>query len=510
MGGILEGGRTALNVLGSGVSSSVVSSSSAVPSSPSSFSFLKSKLEVWKRDAIRFVREVIGVEPTEQQKQLLNAIVSNNAIAVRSGHGTGKSASLSWLVLWFLLTRPNAKVICTAPTRRQLFDVLWAEISLWVKKARLKLMLDELLSIQSEVIRVGDRKDWFARAVAINVQSSAEEQAEALAGYHAKHLLCIIDEASGIPDPVFRPIEGYMTGEDNKVVLAGNPTRTEGYFWRVFNDGAFGDGFVRLHWSSVDSPLVSRDWIERMKLRYGEGSTEFRVRVLGEFPVVGEMELVPREWIDRACYVELPEIAYQSEPVIGIDVARFGVDETAVVERRGAFVTGVWTKSGMDTIEIVDWVIELLSDRELPKAILVDVSGGLGAGVADLLRRRFGPVVLDVNVGVHSFDRERFVLLRDELWWKLREAFEAGQLYIPAGHEKLKRQIMSVTYQIDGRQRIRIVSKAELKKKGLPSPDCADALCLTFYLEPYVGVGAGDSAYRAQSRTKYALSWRVV
>lgn len=469
---------------------------------------LKDRLLVWRNDPVRFVQEAIGVEPTFQQKQLLEAIVKENAIAIRSGHGTGKSASLSWVLLWFLLTRPSAKVVCTAPTRRQLLDILWSEVSLWIKKARLRPLFD-VLNVQTEVIKVGDRKDWFARAVVVNVQASAEEQAEALAGYHAEHLLCIVDEASGVPDPVFRPLEGYMTQEDNKVILAGNPTKTTGYFYKVFTDQVFGEGWVKLHWSSAESPLVSKDWIERMEKRYGRESVQFRVRVLGEFPEVGEQELIPKDWIDRAVYTETPKFIEGNIPVIwGLDVARFGTDETALVSRAGAFVLEVKTRSGLDTVQIFDWLLEEYhKTRFKPTTICVDVSGGLGAGISDLLRQRFGSMVLDVNVGLKAFDRDKFVLLRDELWWAVRTAFETGRLYIPP-NEKLRRQLLSVKYSLDHRQRVRVESKRDMKRRGVSSPDCADALCLTFYLEPMSDfVNSVDTSVRRRSP---APSWRVV
>ena len=468
---------------------------------------LRQKLQEWRHNPVQFVEEVIGVSPTPQQKQLLENLSFHNNFAIRSGHGTGKSASLSWILLWFLITRPSAKIVCTAPTRRQLFDVLWSEVSMWIKKAKMKPLFD-ILKVQSEIIRVEDRKDWFARAVAINVQSTAEEQAEALAGYHAEHLLCIVDEASGLPDPVFRPLEGYMTQPDNKVILAGNPTRSEGYFYRIFNDPLFGQDFVKLHWSSTESPLVSNDWVEMMKRRYGEDSLEFRIRVLGEFPQVGELELIPREWIDRAVYVKKPDFLSPDVPVIwGVDVARFGSDESALVSRSGAFVLDIKTKTGLDTIEVADWILDEYHKSDIkPSTICVDVSGGLGAGVSDYLRRVLGSMVLDVNVGLRAFDTERFILLRDELWWNLRTAFETGRLYIPP-HEKLKRQLMSVRYSIDGRQKIRIESKRDMKKRGVQSPDCADALCLTFYLEPSEMSTQLTNPVR---RKRYATSWRTM
>jgi len=403
-----------------------------------------------------------------------------------------------------LVTRPSAKVVCTAPTKRQLKDLLWAEVALWARRAIEPVRA--LLEIQNELITVQGRKDWFARAVAINTQSTPEEQAEALAGYHAKHLLCIIDEASGVPDPVFMPIEGYLTQPDNIVIMASNPTRTSGFFWSVFNDEVAGLGWVRFHWNSEESPLVDRKWIERMQAKYGRDSNTYRIRVLGEFPEFETDALIPKEWIERALYDELPE--QPSFPVVwGVDVARYGADKSALVARSGPWVLSARTVQGYSVAQVVDWLVnEWAQAEQKPSAIFVDVTGGLGAGVADELRRRLpSRIVYDVNVSWEAFDKERFFRLRDELWWRVRRALELGTLKLPRSAEDLHQQLLTVRYKELPSGKLKIESKADMKKRGLPSPDIADALCLTFYLDAD-SVGEATTQRR---RRRYVRSWKV-
>ncbi len=149
-------------------------------------------------------------------------------MAIRSGHGVGKTAFLSWLVLWWLLTRLPTKVVCTANTAHQLSDVLWSEIGKWHRK--LPEGMRRLLEIKSDKIELAGVPDSFAVA-----RTSRREQPEALQGFHSENLLFVIDEASGVPDIVFEVGQGALSTEGAKVVMTGNPTRTTGYFYDAFN-----------------------------------------------------------------------------------------------------------------------------------------------------------------------------------------------------------------------------------------------------------------------------------
>lgn len=468
---------------------------------------LQNKLRFWRQNPLAFVREAIGVEPTWQQKQLLTQLPDGKNFAIRSGHGTGKSASLSWILMWFLLTHPASKVVCTAPSRRQLFDILWAEVYHWYKRARFQELI-QLLDIQSEIIRVGSRKDWFARAVAVSVQQSPEEQAELLAGYHADHVCVIVDEASGVPDPVFRPLETYSTTPSCKIILAGNPTRLEGYFYNVFNEDSSGVRWTKLHWDSEESPLVDSAWINEMKLKYGEDSPTYLIRVKGQFPPSQTEQLIPIEWLRRATYTGEPPIDDSVPAIWGVDVAHQGSSETAIVSRRGCYVDLVKSRFGLDSAQVTDWILEEVQKYPHPiKAICIDCSGGWGMGPADTLRRALGSIVIPVNFGWAS-QLEEFDRLKDELWFAVRRAFEYSTLLIPP-NEKLIRQLNSVKATTDSTGRkFKIETKSSLRARKVPSPDLGDALALTYYLEP-------DSVYipsvtQTPKRRRYASSWRTV
>lgn len=446
---------------------------------------LAKKLREWRDDPVSFTREVFGVEPSPHQRQYLEAVASSNSVAVRSGHGVGKSASNSWLVAWFLLTRVNSKVITTAPTKRQLFDILWAELRMWLRKARIK-ELTELLDVKVERITVGGRPEWFARAIAINVQATPEEQAETLAGYHAEHLLCIIDEASGVPDPVFKPIDGFMTQEDNKVCMTSNPTRDRGYFYEVFNNEAFSRDWTLLHFNSEDSLLVSPSYCEKMERKYGRFSNEYRVRVLGEFPLFTEERLIAYNDIRNATLPEAElrlRFASSNHPVIwGVDPAQGGADESVICIRRGSVVLSFERTSGLKPHAVAEWIIDKYEEAAVkPDQIIVEVNGG--SGVEDILSAYLGgELIVPLDVCWSAYNPDKFFQLRDELWWRVREAFEYGFLSVPRD-EELIRQLSSFKYKTLSSGKKKVSSKEELRKELRRSPDLADALMISLYLE---------------------------
>jgi len=209
--------------------------------------FIKNKLKVWRDDPLLFVHDCIQVTPSKQQHELLVNFAKHKRTTIRSGHGTGKDGSASWIIIWFLVTRLNAKVICTAPTARQLSDILWSEISKWLRQSS---VADEFVIQKDKIYCKHNPKEWWARAVSVSAKSSKDEQAETLAGFHGDHMLIVCDEASGIPDPVYIPLEGAMTQEDNKCLMIGNMTKTRGYFYDTHFHSELKKNWYRLHWDS--------------------------------------------------------------------------------------------------------------------------------------------------------------------------------------------------------------------------------------------------------------------
>lgn len=424
-----------------------------------------------------FAQEVLGAEPTAQQWEASRRVVEKRRVSIRSGHGTGKSTFMAWCVLWFLASYFPAKVPATAPTSHQLEDVLWSEIAKWHRR-----MGDKLPALAAEF-------EWSAGAFRMRsapnesfsvARTSRPERPEALQGFHSEHILFLIDEASGVADNVFEVAEGALSTEGAFVVMAANPTRQSGYFFDSHH--RMRASWAALHWSCLDSPMVSRDYIETMAKKYGIQSPVYKVRVLGEF--VGAVDGVISLELCEAAKVRDVDVIASAPVVWGVDVARFGDDSSALAKRKGnhqlAPVREWWGKDTMQTTGIIKAEWDACPVDRRPVAINVDVIG-IGSGVVDRLKEMGLPAV-GINVAeseaVNDREDRQFNRLRDELWWRGREWLEAKDCKF-ADDEETIAELTTPTYTILSNGLIQVERKDEMKKRGVKSPNRADAWLLT-------------------------------
>lgn len=441
--------------------------------------FVLSKLRTWYDSPLLFATEAIGVTPSAQQADALAKFPATKRMTIRSGHGTGKDAFASWIILWFLSTRPYPKVLCTAPTGRQLNDILWAELSKWTRKS---VLADEFVIQSDKIFHKEAPKEWWARAVTASVKASAEDQAETLAGLHAEHMLFVCDEASGIPDPVYIPLEGAMTQEDNRVLLIGNPTRNKGYFYDTHFDTNQSKLWTRLHWDSRKSSNVTQEMVDYFITKYGEDSNTFRIRVAGDPPIDDEFSLIPLHWAQQCVGNEFP--IHPDDPVvIGVDVARYGNDSSIILPRFGNTIKPWDEYQELNPINLAMLSKEMFFQLEADRIGIDEI--GVGGPVLDwlhlngLLREAVG-----VNVATKSSDQRRFYQLRDELWWRVRERCMNAQYSFPAGPlgEQLCDELSSIRFEeSEVRGALKVESKRLMKLRGAASPNIADALCITEY-----------------------------
>ena len=441
------------------------------------------RLKIWKDSPLQFVADCIEATPSDQQAQALHAFPKVNRMTIRSGHGTGKDACASWMILWFMATRPYPKVVCTAPTNRQLADVLWSELSKWLRKSKFS---DEFVIQKDKMFHKEAPKEWWARAVSPSVKASKEEQAETLAGFHGDHLLIVADEASGIPDPVYIPLEGALTQEDNRVLLIGNMTQNKGYFYDSHFHPKLNQPWFKLHWDSRKSTNVKASYPEYMKDKYGEESNVFRIRVIGDPPLDSENTLIPLAWTLQ-CIGNETDIA-EDEPIyLGVDVARYGEDKSIILPRKGLRIFPWDSFQGMNTIDLGARIMGNFIDMGAAGIACDEI--GVGAGVTDWLQKRPGgqQVVFGINVATSSSDKTRYTMLRDELWATMREKCMRQQYWFPSATEKerelsneLCNELSSLTYELNG-SAIKVESKKQAKMRGVASPNIADALALTEY-----------------------------
>lgn len=439
----------------------------------------------YRDDPVSFVRNVFKAEPDEWQTEFLEAIRDNNRrISVRSGHGVGKSTAASWAMLWYLLTRYPVKVVVTAPTSSQLFDALFAEIKRWVKE--MPPALSELLEVKSDRIEL---KPSPTEAF-ISARTSRAEQPEALQGIHSDNVMLVADEASGVPEAVFEAAAGSMSGHAAVTVLLGNPVRGSGYFFETHN--RLKDEWFTLHVNCEKTKRVSKEFVREMAMKYGEESNAYRVRVLGEFPLADDDTMIPFSLVEQAMSRDI-EVDKFATMTYGLDVARFGSDKSALAKKKGNVITEVKKWRGLDLMQLVGAIKAEYDSEETidrPLSIYVD-SIGLGSGVVDRLRELGLPAV-GINVSESPAMKGSYVNLRAELWGKMKNWLEQRNCTIPKDDDLLA-DLTAPRYTFNSSGKLRVESKEDMKKRGLASPDMADACILTLAGEAAVGIYGSSS-----------------
>jgi phage terminase large subunit len=449
----------------------------------------------WRADPVAYVRQRFGVEPTWQQAQLLEAIAPPGAkVSVRSGHGIGKSSSAAFVVLWHLETHNFSKVPCTAPTAHQLRDVLWGEISKWRRHADEQsvlrgdhpdLSLTQLFHLTQDRLYDLNAPEWAATA-----RTARKEAPEALQGFHARHLLYVVDEASGVEEAIFEAAEGALSTPEARVLLLGNPTRNAGTF--AASHTAHRGDYTPLHFRSQDSPLVDPGYRQRLVRKWGEGSNVVRVRADGEFPRQEDDVLISLDFTEPCLSRERDQGVGQR--ILGVDVARMGSDRTVLLLRQGRVVEHIKIYAKQDTMSTVGCIVAVL-DVWRVDIVAVDLIG-VGSGVHDRLfeLKRHGRIccqVFGVDVSRAAPPKQleddmQAHRLRDHLWlltatW-LRDEDPVFCAADRQACEDLAGELASVAYTLTSDGNLVVESKDAMKKRLGHSSDLADALCCTFAL----------------------------
>lgn len=431
----------------------------------------------WRQHPEQFVAEVLGVKDIEKwQFRALCDLVKKDHHSIRSGHGVGKSALLSWAIIWYTSTHFPCKVPCTAPTKHQIEDVLWGELALWRRK--MKQGLADLFEVTSERMYFKMAPDE-CYAVA---RTARADNPDALQGFHSENILFVVDEASGVPDEIFQPLEGALSTPGAKSIMAANPTRTRGYFYDSHHRNRAQFNCVRV--SCEDSTRVSPNYIKKMADQYGVESNVYRVRVLGEFPHEAADVLIPLSMAEAARDRDVARSDH-IRPVWGLDVARYGECLNSLAKRRGNTLTQpVKTWGNVSTMITVGNLYREYEDtppEDRPYEIIVDVIG-VGGGVVDRALE-LGLPVRGVNVGEAPPRGEtgRYQNLRAWLWWQMREWFMGQGCCIPMEESDfLISELTDVHYALTSNGKIAIEGKKDMLERGVPSPDRADSLMLTF------------------------------
>lgn len=436
---------------------------------------------------VEFVEDIIGATPDPQQAKILQSVATNQMTSVRSGHGVGKSTVEAWSIIWFMITRPFPKIPCTAPTQHQLFDILWAEVSKWLRNN--KAIGNELIWTKEKLYMKDHPEEWFAVARTASVP-------DALQGFHAEEVLYIIDEASGVSDTIFEPVLGSLSTPGARLLMCGNPTQLSGFFYESHTKNK--SSYATFHIDGRNSTRVSPDFVKTIINMYGEDSDVFRVRVAGEFPLQENDIYIPLSLVDRSIMTEFLLRTAPNLIHIGCDVARFGDDKTVVGYKVNEKAEFYKKRQGQDTMKTADDIVmcgeELLQRYhwKIPIPIKVD-DGGVGGGVVDRLRQiknsdpdRFWwmdiyPVKFGQRIK-HKYCYDSTTYMMSVVKKLLRPFDENGQpkpieLILP-NDDDLSAQLSCRKYSLTEQSKIRVESKEAMKKRGLPSPDEADCVLL--------------------------------
>ena len=451
--------------------------------------FFEEFVAAYANDPVLFVEEMLGAQPFDYQAEFLRALLVERKMSVKSGHGTGKSTTASWAMLWFMLLRYPCKVVVTAPTSSQLFDAMFAELKRWINE--LPKELQQLLNVKSDRVElVSAPAEAF-----ISCRTARAETPEALAGVHSDNVLLIIDEASGVPEQVYEAAAGSMSGHNATTLMLSNPTRSSGTFFESHNRMA--NSWWTRTWSCKDSPLVSHEFVDEMELRYGPESNAYRVRVLGEFPLSDDNTIIPYHLVEAAQNRDVV-VSDEATVVWGLDVARFGSDATALCKRQGPIVTELRSWRGLDLMQTTGRIVaeyEALAPSKRPAEILVD-SIGVGSGVVDRLQE-LGLPVRGVNVAESPSMGDTYMNLRSELWFKCKAWLEDRSCKLPKD-DQLIAELTAIRYSFTSSGKMKAESKDEMRKRGLGSPDLADALCLTMASDAATALSGAFKTWRGE------------
>jgi phage terminase large subunit len=449
----------------------------------------------YREDPVAFVQEVLGVHLYSRQREIIEAVRDHERVAVKSGNATGKTCSAACAILAWLAGGPGSVVVSTSATEAQLRRVLWRETRRRFKQAR--GFFDGAVVTETE-IRL--REDWYATGFSTDTP-------EAMQGIHAERVLVVVDEGSGVEEPIFDSIEGLLAAGDARVLLIGNPLRTSGSFYDAFHSRR--DEWHTISVSAFDTPaftgeqvpralrrnLVSKRWVQRMEKR-GAGSNELAVRVLGEFPSQQDDAVVSRADLEAA---QVQTLEPGLPLVLGLDVARFGSDESVLALREGNRIRVIDAWQGKAITEttgrVLDHVRRLQAEHARRIRVVVD-DAGLGGGATDGLREQ-GVQVVAFNGGGKARRPGDYPNRRSELWFTFAEALPL--LDLDGLDEELARELLAPSFSFESSGARVVEQKANTRKRLRRSPDRADAVLLCLAVEPPVVPG--------RARKRRGLSW---
>lgn len=428
-----------------------------------------------RADPAAWARDKLGAHLWSKQRDIAASVAAHKRTAVKSCHGAGKSWTAGMLGTWWIDTHPpgEAIVISTAPTYKQVHAVLWEEIR---KQHRTGDLPGTVLQTD----------EWKINDVLVGMgRKPADHDAHGFQGIHRRYVLVILDEACGIPEALWTAVEAITTNADCRILAIGNPDDPATEFGKVCQAGS---GWNVLQISSFDTPNLSGEdvpdelrhllpdpeWVKDAEKRWGKDSPVYTSKVLGEFPEISQDTLIPQRYIVEAQARDIDPTSLPGR--LGVDVARFGTDRTVFALAHGGRVRVIESRGKQSTTETTGRVVHHLTEHPDTEEVRVD-GVGVGGGVVDQLVEQGRPV-LDMQAGAGSSDPAIYKNARAEWYWGLRTMFEQGAIDLDPDDDELAAQLGALRYAYTSRGQLVIESKDDMRKRGMPSPDSADAVML--------------------------------
>lgn len=478
-------------------------------------------------DPVGYAVAILKIKPRRWQARYMMSVAQNQRTACKSGRGVGKTKANAILIHWFMATRYEPKVVVTANTETQLKTQTWSELAMINRQA----LNGSLFDWTTEKFYLKERPEsWMALSLPWQ-----KHNPESFAGQHKEvNFLLIFDEASAIPGIIFETGAGSINAPTKKWAMTGNPTRPSGDFYQAFHKDRTLWACHTVNYEEVEG--LSNDFPTFMAQKYGKHSNTYKIWVSGEFPDQADDSLISLAMVEMAQARNINFADSTGDLILGVDSARFGDDSTVILARRNRIVPWLEEYFKIDTMEITGRIIIAMQRAEEyfgqpVDAVHIDVIG-IGAGVVDRLREKlieFGNdhcEVREVNVaeatkkeyrGTINIRAEDGKLIehkppqperhRDELWWCVREWFLNDDPSL-VDDQGIVSELVGPTYKVTSSGKIKVESKDEMKKRGLPSPNKADALGLTFSQEAGPGVALlkvmSDQAEESRKRKEEA------
>lgn len=468
-------------------------------------------IRTWQAYPHRFIGEVLGWEPWEKQQEVLYSVRDNKETYVKSCNAAGKTYLAAGIVLWWLFTR-RGKVVTTAPTWRQVREILWANIGAQCERA-------PQLGVKPLQTQLKLAADWFAVGLSTKVPDKFQ-------GYHT-NVLVVVDEASGVEDPaIWAAIDGNLTDHKHDRLLAiGNPLDPESVFAKKFKIPEKKGMNKHITISAFDTPnvkqgkevirgLVTKEWVEQKLLEWGENSPLYQARVLGEFPRVGLSALIPLHWWERAFNYNTsghlePTRDFESEWVsgspdvsegihsLGLDVSGSGMDNNAMTLLTGKKLQAIIGWPGVDSSDILgddnevhtqptfyDWVY-----MHRPEVGIIDAEG-LGDPIYRYAQKYLKKKKHELKgFRLRSFKSSRSAIRGDkfgnykaESYWYLRNIMQENMLDLSNTpremQETLQTQGSAINWRINAKGLIFIEDKDKMRARVGFSPDELESLIM--------------------------------